>query len=131
MSCAAVKQAGSTTSGYYTIDPDGAGIVSPFIVYCDLTASPVRTILHHDRETRQKVIYNSAYGSCSSISMPITYSHGVSYQQARAVVNQHSSCSYYYKHQCYETGLSCSTWIDYNNVGHNNWVTDGLCQSCK
>ena len=33
----ASPRVGSTTSGIYTIDPDGAGFVDPFDVYCDMT----------------------------------------------------------------------------------------------
>ncbi len=131
ISCDAVKQAGSTTSGYYTIDPDGAGGVSSFTLYCDMTASPVRTILHHDRETRQLVHWAAGQSGASCISRPVTYSNGVTYAQARTIVTQHSSCSYYYKHQCFENSLTDSSWVDYNNVGHTDWstTTQGICQS--
>lgn len=35
-SCNAWRQAGQTTSGVYTIDPDGAGAGQPFDAYCDM-----------------------------------------------------------------------------------------------
>ncbi|MBI1275513.1 hypothetical protein GC177_06035 [bacterium] len=38
-SCKAARAAGNTTSGTYTIDPDGPGGNAPFSVYCDMTTS--------------------------------------------------------------------------------------------
>lgn len=35
--CRGHYSAGSTTSGYYLVDPDGAGAVAPMAVYCDMT----------------------------------------------------------------------------------------------
>lgn len=38
VSCADWKRKGYTSSGYYTIDPDGRNTgVEPFRVYCDMT----------------------------------------------------------------------------------------------
>jgi Fibrinogen beta and gamma chains, C-terminal globular domain/Stigma-specific protein, Stig1 len=37
--CRDVLASGRTTSGVYTIDPDGAGGVAPFDVYCDMTTN--------------------------------------------------------------------------------------------
>ncbi len=37
VSCLALKQSGQSTSGSYSIDPDGAGGIDPFSVYCDMT----------------------------------------------------------------------------------------------
>lgn len=34
--CAEIYESGYTTSGDYTIDPDGDGDVSQFVVYCDM-----------------------------------------------------------------------------------------------
>ena len=36
-SCLALLTAGATTDGTYTIDPDGAGPITPFDVFCDMT----------------------------------------------------------------------------------------------
>lgn len=35
--CRGHYSAGSTSNGYYVVDPDGAGAVTPFLVYCDMT----------------------------------------------------------------------------------------------
>jgi hypothetical protein len=37
VSCLDIKNRGYNTSGYYGIDPDGAGGIIPFVVYCDMT----------------------------------------------------------------------------------------------
>ncbi|BFT94085.1 hypothetical protein MNSC_00930 [Minisyncoccus archaeophilus] len=36
-SCLDVKNKGYNTDGYYSIDPDGVGGTTPFVVYCDMT----------------------------------------------------------------------------------------------
>ena len=45
---------GQATSGYFTIDPDEAGRLDPFPVWCDFSTIPATTLLRHNR-------YNDRY----------------------------------------------------------------------
>ena len=58
-SCSSIKSGRSgSSSGNYTIDPDGKGGVEPFSVYCDMSdkGGAGVTVMSHDSESRTHVV---------------------------------------------------------------------------
>ena len=59
-SCSSLKSGRSgSSSGNYTIDPDGKGGVAPFSVYCDMSdkGGVGVTVISHDSESRTHVVH--------------------------------------------------------------------------
>ena len=59
-SCSSLKSGrGGSSSGNYTIDPDGKGGVEPFSVYCDMSdkGGVGVTVMSHDRESGAHVVH--------------------------------------------------------------------------
>ena len=59
-SCSSLKSGRSgSSSGNYTIDPDGKGGVEPFSVYCDMSdkGGVGVTVISHDSESRTHVVH--------------------------------------------------------------------------
>ena len=56
-SCSVIRKHVSNTSGSYVIDPDGAGGLAPFTVYCDMSDKNGVgvTVISHDSESRTHV----------------------------------------------------------------------------
>ncbi len=68
----------------------------------------------------------------------ITYNNGVTYQQGRTVVQQHSTCKYHYKHECHDNGLLTysdpdynSYWIAYDWTQHSEWTNPDKSTVCS
>ncbi len=115
-------------SGYYYIDPVPGDSLPAFPVYCDMSSSTVKTIVHHNLESRSKAscctnpfICNLAYSNNGvSISM----------NQLAVMADNFHNCLYHYKHECYENGLSSSYWCDRNWGPTNDWAgTSTMCNN--
>ena len=64
LSCSVIRKYVSSSSGNYVIDPDGAGGLAPFTVYCDMSDKNEVgvTVISHDSESRTLV---DGYDGCS------------------------------------------------------------------
>ena len=101
-SCSDIKtHNGGTSSGTYTIDPDGRGGVTPFNVYCDMSdkGGVGVTVISHDSERRTHV------GNIPGCSGPGCYSKdvrytGVSTAQLAALTLVSQNCEQFIKFEC-------------------------------
>ena len=124
------------TSVKIMLDPDGAGGVSPFPVKCvwNKTAGTVSTVVHHNRETRTRVLGYENRGSYSAI---ITYEEA-STAQVFALVSVATNCKQFVKYECHHSGLSSGYWKDRFGQIMTVWSSgklttssSTLCQSGK
>ncbi|XP_041476506.1 uncharacterized protein LOC121424795 [Lytechinus variegatus] len=131
VSCADWKRKGYTSSGYYTIDPDGRNIgVDPFRVYCDMTtdASTGITKMSHQEEYRSLITgYEGAY----SASRVIRYQDR-SIAQVAMVADISASCDQFIKYECHGSLMTgYGAWYDRNGNQKNYWggasVDSGQC----
>ncbi|XP_022086669.1 macrophage mannose receptor 1-like isoform X2 [Acanthaster planci] len=114
ISCAEWKRQGYTSSGYYTIDPDGPAFGNdPFRIYCDMTSDGNTgiTVINHNQEMRQWV---KGYESSRSYIRSLSY-RPVSVSQASAVADISGECYQHIKIECY--GMSM------NSGYHTAWYT--------
>ena len=93
----------SVTNGNYLINPDGAGGVTPFTVFCDMNdkAGVGVTIISHDRETRTLV---KGYDAPGSYSRDVRYA-GASLAQLASLTRVSSHCEQFIKYECYHSVL--------------------------
>ena len=101
-SCSARRKYVSV-SGNYKIDPDGAGGLAPFTVYCDMSDQNGVgvTVISHDSESRTHVYGFNPRGSCSR---DIHYT-GASLSQLASLTRVSSHCEQFIKYECYESRL--------------------------
>ncbi|XP_077981071.1 scavenger receptor cysteine-rich domain-containing protein DMBT1-like [Glandiceps talaboti] len=145
VSCSMWRQAGYTSNGYYTIDPDGYNGDNSFTVYCDMTTRNGITILHHNQESRTHV---RGYESALSFSADVVYNNGVSITQAIALIGRSDRCWQYLKYECYHSLITSNNviyaaWYDRNGNVMSNWAgapigqnicscgSDGTCANSK
>uniref|UniRef100_A0AAQ4RDM9 Contactin associated protein-like 5a n=1 Tax=Gasterosteus aculeatus aculeatus TaxID=481459 RepID=A0AAQ4RDM9_GASAC len=85
-SCEAYRLIGSS-SGFYSIDPDGSGPLGPTQVYCNMTEEKVWTVLAHNGTAAVAV-------QGSSLQRPhvTRFDYGASAEQLRAVVTGSEHC---------------------------------------
>ena len=113
-SCSVVRKYGSSSSGNYVIDPDGAGGLAPFTVYCDMSDKNgvgVK-VVSHDSESRTLV---DGYDDHGSYSRSIHYS-GASLSQLASLTDVSSNCEQLIKYECY------GSFIYAGNIG-SWWVS--------
>ena len=102
-SCSSIKSGRSgSSSGYYVIDPDGKGGVTPFSVYCDMSDKGAVgvTVISHDSESRTHV--NSVSPGCGSAGCyrkDVSYT-GVSTAQLAALTQVSKNCEQFIKFEC-------------------------------
>ena len=113
-SCSAIRKYVSSSSGNYIIDPDGAGGLAPFVVFCDMSdKNDVGvTVVSHDSESRTLV---DGYNGKGDYSRSIHYS-GASLSQLASLTYVSSHCEQFIKYECYDSAL----WFP-NPVGW--WVS--------
>ena len=106
--CSAIRTYISSVSGNYVIDPDGAGGLAPFTVYCDMSDKNGVgvTVISHDSESRTYVNY---YGPPGFYSRDIHYT-GVSLSQLGSLTRASSHCEQFIKYECRYSGLSSNSW---------------------
>ena len=84
-SCSLIRKYVSSVSGNYVIDPDGAGGLEAFAVYCDMSdiSGVGVTVISHDSESRTHV---NGFEYAGSYSLDIHYT-GASFSQLAGLTN--------------------------------------------
>jgi len=109
-SCSVIRKDVSSSSGNYVIDPDGAGGLAPFTVYCDMSDKNGVgvTVVSHNSESRTLV---DGYDDCGSYSRSIHYS-GASLSQLASLTDVSLNCEQFLKYECHRSFIStCSWWV--------------------
>ena len=103
-SCSVIRKYVSSVSGSYVIDPDGAGGLASFTVYCDMSDKNGVgvTIISHDSESRTLV---DGYKYHGSYSRDIHYT-GASLSQLSSLTRVTSHCEQFIKYECFHSRLS-------------------------
>ncbi|KAL9975093.1 hypothetical protein ACROYT_G012209 [Oculina patagonica] len=98
-SCSVIGKYVSSVSGNYVIDPDGAGGLAPFTVYCDMSDKNGVgvTMISHDSESRTLVDKCYTQG-CYSRDIHYT---GASLSQLASLTRISSHCEQFIKYECY------------------------------
>ena len=97
-SCSVIRKYVSNVSGNYAIDPDGAGGLTQFTVYCDMSDKNGVgvTVISHDSESRTLVSGCSSPG-CYSRNIHYT---GASLVQLASLTRVSSTCEQFIKYEC-------------------------------
>ena len=98
-SCSVIRKHVSSSDGNYVIDPDGAGGLAPFTVYCDMSDknSVGVTVISHDSESRTLL---DGYNEHGRYSRSIHYS-GASLSQLASLTDVSLHCEQFIKYECY------------------------------
>ena len=121
-SCSVIRKYVSV-SGNYVIDPDGAGGLAPFTVYCDMSDKNGVgvTVISHDSESRTMV---------NGCQPPGCYSRDIDYTGATlsqlAILSRVSShCEQFIKYECYNSvifgGIGYAWWVSRDSVKMTYW----------
>ena len=122
-SCSVIRKYVSSSSGSYVIDPDGAGALAPFTVYCDMSDKNGVgvTVISHDSESRTLV---DGYDGRGEYSRSIHYS-GASLSQLASLTNVSLHCEQFIKYECYGSGLwltnPMSWWVSRDSSQMRYW----------
>ena len=126
-SCSDIKsRRQGNSSGYYIIDPDGEGGVTPFKVYCDMNEKSGIgvTVISHDSERRTHVgnIPGCGYGGC--YRKDVTYS-GATSNQLTALTKVSGNCEQFIKYECASgvgsTDSGLNWWVSRDGTQMNYW----------
>ena len=90
----------SASSKKYTIDPDGAGGIPPFTVFCSMQQNTGLTMFNHNSLNTMTV---DGYESAGSFSRTITYDNSLS--EIAAVTAVSTYCKQYIKYECIKSRL--------------------------
>uniref|UniRef100_A0A8B9LJG8 Contactin associated protein-like 5a n=1 Tax=Astyanax mexicanus TaxID=7994 RepID=A0A8B9LJG8_ASTMX len=121
-SCEAYRLAGSS-SGDFSIDPDGSGPLGPIQVYCNMTEGKVWTVLHHNSTGSVRV-------RDSTLEKPHSthFNYGSSPAQLRALVSESEYCQQRVTYQCRRSrlfntwdGVPLSWWLDRSGERRTYW----------
>ena len=115
-SCSVIRKYVTSTSGNYVIDPDGAGGLAPFTVYCDMNDKNGVgvTVISHDSERRTHV---QGYEPLGSYARDIHYT-GASLSQLASLTRVSSQCEQFIKYECRGSVL-----LYKSNPLHGWWVS--------
>ncbi|KAL9975100.1 hypothetical protein ACROYT_G012216 [Oculina patagonica] len=109
-SCSVIRKSFTSVSGNYVIDPDGAGGLAPFTVYCNMSDKNGVgvTVISHDSESRTLVY---GFKEAGSYSRNIRYT-GASLFQLAVLTRVSSRCEQFIKYECYDSRMRRSgiTW---------------------
>ncbi|XP_078118663.1 contactin-associated protein-like 5 [Sander vitreus] len=121
-SCEAYKLIGSS-SGFYSIDPDGSGPLGPAQVYCNMTEEKVWTVLTHNNTAPVTVQGSSLY---KPHIMKFNYS--TSAEQLRAIVSGSEQCQQEVVYNCKKSrlfntkdGSPLTWWLDWEGEKRSYW----------
>ncbi|XP_075967203.1 contactin-associated protein-like 5 [Anarhichas minor] len=121
-SCEAYKLIGSS-SGFYSIDPDGSGPLGPTQVYCNMTEEKVWTVLEHNSTAPVTV-------QGSSLHKPhiMRFNYGAAAEQLRAVVTGSEQCQQEVVYNCKKSrlfntkdGSPLTWWLDREGEKRSYW----------
>ncbi|XP_029112756.1 contactin-associated protein-like 5 [Scleropages formosus] len=134
-SCEAYRQAGSS-SGFFSIDPDGSGPLKPTLVYCNMTEDKVWTVVSHNSTEPVHV-----RGSTLQRPHVMRFNYSASPEQLRALVATSEQCQQEVVYRCRKSRLfntwdwsPLSWWVDSSGEKHTYWggVLPGVQQcSCS
>jgi len=117
-----IRTNGGGVSGNYVIDPDGAGGLAPFTVYCDMSDKNGVgvTVISHDSESRTHV---SGFNPAGSYSRDIHYT-GASLSQLASLTRVSSHCEQFIKYECYNSvsvGRGYAWWVSRDSSKMTYW----------
>ncbi|XP_033984290.1 contactin-associated protein-like 5 [Trematomus bernacchii] len=121
-SCEAYKLIGSS-SGFYSIDPDGSGPLGPTQVYCNMTEEKVWTVLTHNITAPVTV-------QGSSLLKPyiMKFNYSASADQLRAIVSGSEQCQQEVVYNCRKSrlfntkdGSPLTWWLDWQGEKRSYW----------
>ena len=140
-SCSSLKSGRSgSSSGNYTIDPDGKGGVAPFSVYRDMSdkGGVGVTVISHDSESRTHVVHIPGCGVTPGCycchTKDVSYT-GVSIAQLAALTRVSQTCEQFIKFEC-KTDVafvqeSVAWWVSRDGRKMNYWGgADGSANTC-
>ncbi len=120
-SCSVIRKFVSRVSGNYIIDPDGAGGLAPFTVYCDMSdkSGVGVTVISHDSESRTHV---QGYEAKGSYSRDIHYT-GESLSQLASLTRVSSHCEQFIKYECVGSRLTNGNgfWVSRDSTKMTYW----------
>ncbi|XP_071340826.1 contactin-associated protein-like 5 isoform X2 [Trachinotus anak] len=134
-SCTAYKLMGSS-SGFYSIDPDGSGPLGPTEVYCNMTEERVWTVLTHNITAPVRV-------QGSSLQNPhiMMLNYSTSAQQMHTIIMGSEQCQQEVVYSCRKSrlfntkdGRPLSWWLDQRGERRSYWggILPGVQQcSCS
>ncbi|CAL8320600.1 unnamed protein product [Merluccius merluccius] len=121
-SCEAYQLTGSS-SGYYSIDPDGSGPLGPARVYCNMTEDKVWTVLDHSSSAPVRV-----QGSSPQKPYIMKFNYSTSPEQLRAIVMGAEQCQQEVVYRCRKSrlfnawdGTPLSWWLDQAGERRTYW----------
>ena len=121
-SCSKIRTKWGGVSGNYAIDPDGAGGLAPFTVYCDMSNKNGVgvTIISHDSESRT---YVHGCQSRGCYSRDIHYT-GASLSQLASLTRVSSHCEQFIKYECHNAVLltyGYAWWVSRDSSKMTYW----------
>ncbi|XP_056144811.1 contactin-associated protein-like 5 [Lampris incognitus] len=121
-SCEAYKLMGSS-SGYFSIDPDGSGPLGPAQVYCNMTEERVWTVVTHNSTAPVRV-----RGSSPQKPYIMKFNYSTSAEQLRAIVTGSEQCQQEVLYRCRKSrlfstkdGTPLSWWVDQGGERRTYW----------
>ena len=117
-SCSVIRIYVSSASGNYVIDPDGAGGLAPFTVFCDMSdkSGVGVTVVSHDSESRTRV-------TSDDYLLDIHYT-GASFSQLATLNRVSSHCEQFIKYECYNSLMnipSVAWWVSRDSSKMTYW----------
>uniref|UniRef100_A0A6Q2XH80 Contactin associated protein-like 5a n=1 Tax=Esox lucius TaxID=8010 RepID=A0A6Q2XH80_ESOLU len=122
VSCEAYRLAGSS-SGYFSIDPDGSGPLGPTKVYCNMTEDKVWTVVTHNSTDPIRV-----QGSTLQKPYIMKFNYSASPEQLIALVAGSEQCQQEVTYSCRKSrlfntrdGTPLSWWVDQAGERRTYW----------
>ena len=122
-SCSVIRKYVSSSCGNSVIDPDGAGGLAPFTVYCDMSDKNGVgvTVISHFSESRTLV---DGYDGDGDYSRSIHYS-GASLSQLASLTDVSFHCEQFIEYECYGSGIWLTTpgswWVSRDSNQMRYW----------
>ena len=139
MSCSSIKLSlPGSSSGSFTIDPDGKGGATPFSVYCDMSdkGGVGVTVISHDSESRTYVgnIPGCNAGNLGCYSKDVRYT-GASTAQLAELTRISRNCEQFIKFECkYQIAFieeGDAWWVSRDGEKMSYWGgADGATKMC-
>ena len=123
-SCSVVRKYVNSASGNYVIDPDGAGGLAAFRVYCDMSDKNGVgvTVISHNSESRT-LVSGYMYSSPGSYTRNIHYT-GADLNQLASLSRISSHCEQFIKYECYGSRMfngGYAWWVSRNSGKMTYW----------